>query len=230
MAVSSVAVRLFLERGFDATTVDDVAQAAGIAPRTFFRYFATKEHAVFPDHDARLERITAIAARLPRPVTVPLVLEIGRSFVEEVLADPDFYIPRYRLVAAVPSLRARAEMQVVDYKRLSIPVLAADLEPGPVGTAFATMIFGAVYDTNQAALFEWAERGGDYDVLAVLDAAMPALTALALPTTGSSVSPAAASAVSGEGSVVVDSFGPRAIRQLLQLLGAGAELNREAQP
>jgi AcrR family transcriptional regulator len=56
------AVRLFLERGFDGATVEDVVGEAGVSRRTFFRYFPSKEAAFFADHDERLARFRALLA------------------------------------------------------------------------------------------------------------------------------------------------------------------------
>jgi TetR/AcrR family transcriptional regulator, regulator of mycofactocin system len=60
-AIADAAFKLFAERGFAATTVADIAEAADIAPRTFFAYFPSKEDVVFFDFDQRFE---ALAERL----------------------------------------------------------------------------------------------------------------------------------------------------------------------
>ncbi|MCL4235315.1 MAG: TetR family transcriptional regulator, partial [Deltaproteobacteria bacterium] len=49
-AIFHAAVRLAESRGFDATSVEDIAAAAQISPRTFFRYFPAKDHVMFPYH------------------------------------------------------------------------------------------------------------------------------------------------------------------------------------
>ncbi|KND33817.1 TetR family transcriptional regulator, partial [Streptomyces acidiscabies] len=50
-ALVAAAFRLFLERGYEQTTVDDIVALAGVGRRSFFRYFPSKEDVVFPDHE-----------------------------------------------------------------------------------------------------------------------------------------------------------------------------------
>ena len=67
--VSRVAMLLFAERGFDAVTVDEIAAAAGISPRTFFRYFASKDDIVL-QYRRRLDERLVDVMRAQRVVTV----------------------------------------------------------------------------------------------------------------------------------------------------------------
>ena len=63
--IVEAAARLFAERGYDATTIADIAAAADIAPRTFFAYFPSKEAVVFHDADRDFEGLTAALASRP---------------------------------------------------------------------------------------------------------------------------------------------------------------------
>ncbi|MEV1061822.1 TetR family transcriptional regulator [Streptomyces sp. NPDC050263] len=75
MEIARAAAGLFVSRGLRATRAEDIAQAAGIAPRTFYRYFATKEEAVAPLYAAGAERWAEAVREAPAELPVPQALE-----------------------------------------------------------------------------------------------------------------------------------------------------------
>src|SRR5436190_20548535 len=85
--VMDITLRLFAEKGFDATTVEEICAEAEISPSTFFRYFRTKEAAAFPDEE---ERIAVVETALrERPPDEPLHKTIRRSALTLVAHDLD---------------------------------------------------------------------------------------------------------------------------------------------
>ncbi|MFE1308861.1 TetR/AcrR family transcriptional regulator [Streptomyces sp. NPDC058755] len=74
MEIARAAAALFVRQGLRATRAEDIAQAAGIAPRTFYRYFASKEEAVAPLYAAGAERWTQAVREAPPALTVPEAL------------------------------------------------------------------------------------------------------------------------------------------------------------
>ena len=90
--IARVAWDLFGSQGYEATTVDEIARAAGVSRRTFFRYFSSKEDVVVGTSDALAEAILAAFARRPRrepplvaiqrairPVVVSSLAEAGQA-------------------------------------------------------------------------------------------------------------------------------------------------------
>ena len=71
MDIARAAAGLFVQRGLRATRAEDIAQAAGIAPRTFYRYFATKEEAVAPLYAAGAQRWAEAVREAPAELSVP---------------------------------------------------------------------------------------------------------------------------------------------------------------
>ncbi len=77
-AIHRAAMKLFAERGFEATTIADIAAAADIAPRTFFSYFASKEEAVFPKFEPMFEDFDRAMRERPAGTTA---LEALRGWI-----------------------------------------------------------------------------------------------------------------------------------------------------
>lgn len=75
MEIARAAAALFVKQGLRATRAEDIAQAAGIAPRTFYRYFATKEEAVAPLYTAGATRWTEAVRDAPTDLSIPEALE-----------------------------------------------------------------------------------------------------------------------------------------------------------
>lgn len=77
MEIARAAAGLFVKHGLRATRAEDIAQTAGIAPRTFYRYFATKEEAVAPLYAAGAQRWAEAVREAPAGLSVPEALEHG---------------------------------------------------------------------------------------------------------------------------------------------------------
>lgn len=99
------AFELFGARGFDQTTVDDIAARAGVSRATFFRLFASKEAVIFPDHDALLAKVEARLAA-GEPGRAPAALfEAARLVLRHYLAEGERARQRYALTRDTPALR-----------------------------------------------------------------------------------------------------------------------------
>jgi len=83
-AIVAAALQLFEERGFDQTTIADIAEAADIAPRTFFGYFPSKEDVVFADFP---ETVEGLSARLDSRSSDETAIDAIRAWIEGLLDE-----------------------------------------------------------------------------------------------------------------------------------------------
>jgi AcrR family transcriptional regulator len=154
LKIAEAAVRLFEKRGLAATTVELIAAEAGISPRTFFRYFDTKESAAFPDHGLRVADMERrLDARLPSRDPLADVVEVSRRSALEFFDNPELYHRRYRLLRSNEVLRDLERVFDRRYEeRLVAFLIACEIER-VTACAFA----GAVVAVVNAALDVWAE-------------------------------------------------------------------------
>ncbi len=130
LAVVAEALRLFSERGYEATTVDDIAHAAGISRRTFFRQFRAKEDVVFADHEillARAEEFLAGEHDDPWDAVCDAVILVFDGFSNW----RDIARRRYVVMQGVPALRDREIVTVFRYERLFVDYLRRQLPEAP---------------------------------------------------------------------------------------------------
>ncbi|MBY8877143.1 TetR/AcrR family transcriptional regulator [Actinacidiphila acidipaludis] len=172
-AIRTAAYRLFAEQGYDATSVDRIADAADVSPSTVFRYFPTKEDIVLTDeYDADMAReLRERPADEPPLVSVRVVLH--DSFAR-ILGDPDSreeLVQREELVRDVPAIRARAHESLSATGRLLGGVIAERTGRGSDDLevrVFTAAVFGAIHE---AALY-WVEKGRTEDLLDLLERAL----------------------------------------------------------
>ena len=156
----AAAVALFTERGYDETTIDDVATAAGVGRRTFFRYFRSKEDAISPDHQAGLARVAEVfAVAHPGEPTASLVLRAGETVFDLYTEDPQLSVRRFALTHRVPVLRDRESASVDHYRRLFTRHLRERIEDD----LRAAVVAASVVAAHNVALREWLAAGAPAD-------------------------------------------------------------------
>ncbi|WP_410658449.1 TetR/AcrR family transcriptional regulator [Amycolatopsis sp. lyj-112] len=170
LLIQKCAIRLFGDAGYDATTVNDVAAAAGVSAMTVYRHFPTKEDLVLYDE---YDPVTASAVAAQPPGR--LSSRIGRA-LEETAAlgssqEKAFLLARLRLMISVPALRARhldSQYATADAIVLALggASLGADEEFRVRATAMACL--GAAH----VALIRWAEGDGEADLAGLIRTAL----------------------------------------------------------
>lgn len=130
-AVVAAALDLFAAKGFEATTVDQIAHAAGISRSTFFRQFGGKDDVIFADHELLLAQLRDYLHRShanPWEAVCEASIRAFRHFA----ADPELARRRFAVVRQVPTLRDREIVTTFRYERLFTDYLRAalpDLDP-----------------------------------------------------------------------------------------------------
>jgi AcrR family transcriptional regulator len=134
--LAKAAMELYADRGFDATTVADIAARAGLTERTFFRHFADKREVLFAG-SAKLQEVMVAAVR-EAPPSVPAIEAVaaGVAAAATFLTDQEFSRRRQRLIDSNPVLQER---ELIKGSRLGAAFAAALRERGvPEPTASVT--------------------------------------------------------------------------------------------
>ena len=149
--IEAAALRLFLERGYDAVTVEQIADEAGVSARTFFRYFPVKEDVVFGDHADAVARLREELARTEAGGS--LLARIRRSVlkVQQHGSRPELQVARARLVGSTPALRARNYQLVEDFEDAVTDAIAAEIGSDEEARARAMIVAGGIFGALRGA-------------------------------------------------------------------------------
>lgn len=160
-AIQDAALRLYIDQGYNETTIGQIADAAEVSQATFFRYFATKEDTVIYD---RLDPLF-MEAFLQQPEELTPIAAV-RAAIREVLAElpseaMELEMTRWRLTATEPKLRAALANQFEEPLEMMIEAVAERVGHEPDDPAIVTWT-GAVVGAVYAAFFRaFREPGGD---------------------------------------------------------------------
>ncbi|HUY50000.1 MAG TPA: TetR family transcriptional regulator [Streptosporangiaceae bacterium] len=182
-ALRRVALDLVAERGFAHVTVEDIAEAADVSPRTFFNYFPSKEAVLF---GADPERVTALRERLVHEAPGETALTAlraalvgeSRALAEELGelgGDPVSWLRRMKAARVDPHLRAAQAAHMANVERVVTDALAERLGTDPEHDPYPGLLAGAAMGVMRATTTFWASSGGAVAIDHLADLAFRAL-------------------------------------------------------
>jgi AcrR family transcriptional regulator len=177
------ALELVAERGLTNVTVEDIAEAADVSPRTFFNYFPSKEAALFggdPERAAELrERIATEAPGQPALEALRVVLTRDSETMADELrslgGDPADWLRRMKVARTDPHVRAAHAGQMAMIERAIAEGLAARLGTDQETDPYPGVLAAAAVAVVRACLTFWAGAGGAAPLSKLIDQAFAAL-------------------------------------------------------
>jgi mycofactocin system transcriptional regulator len=165
--VARVGFQLFVERGFEATTMDDIAAELRVGRRTLFRYYPSKNDLVWGEFDAVLDRLRdeLRAVDQDRPI-----IEVIRDAAVRSNTYPDALLgelhTRLSLIQSVPALQAHSMLRYAEWREVIAQYVAERLECGP-DELIPVAIGHAALAASTAAFSRWVAHR-DEDLLELI--------------------------------------------------------------
>jgi len=165
-ALINAAIELFTANGYESTTVEQISASAGVAPRTFFHHFASKDDTLFDGYAERLEEATRRFRASRSSSLWEALSEASDAVAQAITEQPEMFVVRARMYHGLSALRARMLRINEDWiDQMTAEVarwLGADPDTDLRPRLAATLVNGA----NRAALDIWVEGGGVGDLAA----------------------------------------------------------------
>jgi AcrR family transcriptional regulator len=171
-ALIRAAIELFTANGYESTTIEQISAAAGVAPRTFFHHFATKDDILFDGYAARLDE----AARRFRASTSTTLwgalVEASQAVAEAISDQPEMFLVRARLYQSLPALRATMLRLNDDWIDQMTAEVTRWLNADAVTDVRPRLAATAINAANRAAIDVWVAEGGSGDLVAGMSEAV----------------------------------------------------------
>ncbi|MFF3665157.1 acyl-CoA-like ligand-binding transcription factor [Microtetraspora malaysiensis] len=173
-AIQEHALRLFTEQGYEATTVEQIAEAAEVSPSTFFRYFPTKEDLIIQDDYDPLIAAVIRAQPAELPPLAAIRQGIRTAFAQVPEPELEDVRLRIRLMMNIPAVRARSLDNLLSTVDVMAEVIAE--RTGRERTSPAVRTFaGAVLGVMLPALYSWGTAGAARSLPDAVDEALALL-------------------------------------------------------
>lgn len=171
-SLESAALQLFAEKGFAETTVEDITEAADVSPRTFFRYFDSKEAVLFPEDDDLARSFgTALSNRPPGEDVLAGIRAAVRVLAEEQVGNREQTLTRARISLDAPEVQAHAAQAAREWEQILSAWLTARL-PDDAPPMLAELLAGSCVVALRVALGRWIATGGTQDPETMIDEAL----------------------------------------------------------
>jgi len=165
------AFQLFGERGYEPTTVEDIAERAGVGRTTFFRNFRSKDDVIFPDHEQLMEQIKARLATSTDSTALVAVAEAVRLVLLRYIEEGERARLRYALTSRISVLRDREIASVARYQRLFREFIGAWMGQSEANALRAELMASSVAAAHNHVLRRWL-RGDTAEPIEEVDRAM----------------------------------------------------------
>ena len=171
-SIQREALRLFRKRGYEETTIEDIAAAAEISPSTFFNYFPSKEDVViYDEYDPQVFAALMADTGQPLAASISSAVEAMAGLFE---ADRDNIYERAKLSLEVPELRARTWEELEKAQAQFAAIIGARTNRGADEFEVRVVALALVGAAFEAAL-EWVRQGGEGNMLALFKRAIEAI-------------------------------------------------------
>jgi AcrR family transcriptional regulator len=157
--ISRAALRLFAERGYDETTLAEIAEAADVAPRTIFAYFDSKEDILFAEEGGV---VTELKRRLDERPAGATTVDALREFVGCMKSPDEDDKLRKKVIMASPALQMKMRARHVQLEPILAESIARDLgtDPDDIRPRLIAASMKAAFESVSDRFFE-AESGGE---------------------------------------------------------------------